>query len=114
VYESAIPHEMKAEIIREHLNLIIKMFGKDAIKIIKELMENVDDKIKNILIRRVAIRRSLEGEAISVRLNEQFDNSELRLVTKLALEYRQRVRDWLYKLSPGEFPPERLSVKVRG
>lgn len=40
VYELAIPHEIKAEIIREHLNLIIKMFGKDAIKIIKELMES--------------------------------------------------------------------------
>jgi len=35
-------------------------------------------------------------------------------VAELALEYRQSVRDWLHKLSPGEFPPERLSVKVRG
>jgi len=41
VYELAIPHEIKAEIIKEHLNLIIKMFGKDAIKIIKELMKSV-------------------------------------------------------------------------
>jgi ATP-dependent Lon protease len=44
----------------------------------------------------------------------QFDNSELRRVADLALEYRQRVRDWLHKLSPGEFPQESLSVKVRG
>jgi predicted ATP-dependent Lon-type protease len=31
-----------------------------------------------------------------------------------SLKYRQRVRDWLHKLSPGEFPQESLSVKVRG
>ena len=30
-----------------------------------------------------------------------------------SLKYRQRVRDWLHKLSPGEFPQESLSVKVR-
>ena len=36
MYELAIPHEIKAEIIREHLNLIIKMLGKDIIKIIKD------------------------------------------------------------------------------
>ncbi|MFP3319811.1 MAG: BREX system Lon protease-like protein BrxL [Acidilobus sp.] len=77
-------------------------------------MENVDNKIKNILIRHVAIRRSFEGEATPVRPDEQFDNSELRQVAELVLEYRQRVRDWLHKLSPGEFPLERLSVKVRG
>jgi len=46
--------------------------------------------------------------------HEQFDNSELRLVAELALEYRQRIRDWLHKLSPGKHPLKRLSFKVRG
>ncbi|MCG2863324.1 MAG: BlaI/MecI/CopY family transcriptional regulator [Vulcanisaeta sp.] len=44
VYELAIPHEMKAEIIREYLNLIIKMFGKDAIRIIREYLSEVEVK----------------------------------------------------------------------
>jgi predicted ATP-dependent Lon-type protease len=30
--------------------------------------------------------------------DEQFDNSELKQVAELALEYRLRVRDWLHKL----------------
>jgi predicted transcriptional regulator len=44
VYELAIPHEMKAEIIREYLNLIIKMFGKDAIRIIRDYLSEVEVK----------------------------------------------------------------------
>jgi len=61
-----------------------------------------------------ALKRIMSGLIKLLFPDEQFDNSELRLVADLALEYRQRVRDWLHKLSPGEFPLERLSVKVRG
>jgi ATP-dependent Lon protease len=46
--------------------------------------------------------------------NKQFDNSELKLVVDMALEYRQRVRDWLHKIDPGEYPNEKLSVKILG
>jgi len=46
--------------------------------------------------------------------NKTFDMSELRRVVEVAVEYRQRVRDWLHKVDPGEFPKERLVVKVRG
>jgi ATP-dependent Lon protease len=34
-------------------------------------------------------------------------------VTEIAVEYRQRVRDWLHKIAPGEFPKEKLSVAVK-
>ncbi len=61
-----------------------------------------------------ALKRIMSGLIKLLFPDEQFDNSELKQVAELALEYRQRVRDWLHKLSPGEFPPERLSVKVRG
>jgi ATP-dependent Lon protease len=40
--------------------------------------------------------------------------SELRRVVEVAVEYRQRVRDWLHKIDPGEFPKERLVAMVRG
>jgi ATP-dependent Lon protease len=46
--------------------------------------------------------------------DKTFDTSELRRVVEVAVEYRQRVRDWLHKVDPGEFPKERLVVKVRG
>jgi len=61
-----------------------------------------------------ALKRIISGLVKLLFPDEQFDNSELKQVAELALEYRQRVRDWLHKLSLGEFPPERLSVKVRG
>jgi ATP-dependent Lon protease len=46
--------------------------------------------------------------------DKTFDISELRRVVEVAVEYRQRVRDWLHKVDPGEFPKERLVVTVRG
>ncbi len=41
-----------------------------------------------------------------------FTNEELRMVMDLAVEYRQRVHDWLVKLSPGEFRPKKLGYEV--
>ena len=46
--------------------------------------------------------------------NKQFDNNEHKVVIDMALEYRQRVRDWLHKIDPGEYPKENLSVKIVG
>jgi ATP-dependent Lon protease len=46
--------------------------------------------------------------------DKTFDMSELRRVVEVAVEYRQRVRDWLHKVDPGEFPKEKLEVTVRG
>ena len=43
---------------------------------------------------------------------KQFDNNELKVVIDMALEYRQRVRDWLHKIDPGEYPNEKLTVKI--
>jgi len=41
-----------------------------------------------------------------------FDTQELKTITDIAVDYRQRVRDWLHKIAPGEFPKEKLSVKA--
>ena len=46
--------------------------------------------------------------------NKQFDNNELKVVIDMALEYRQRVRDWLHKIDPGEYPKEKLSARILG
>jgi ATP-dependent Lon protease len=45
--------------------------------------------------------------------DKSFDRRELELVVDLALEHRQRVRDWLHKVAPGEFPREILSAEIR-
>ncbi|MEM4936332.1 MAG: BREX system Lon protease-like protein BrxL [Sulfolobales archaeon] len=44
----------------------------------------------------------------------EFDKKELQAVVQHAVELRQRVRDWLHKLSPGEFPRETISFRLRG
>jgi ATP-dependent Lon protease len=44
---------------------------------------------------------------------EVFGREELKRVLEIALEYRQRIRDWLHKVDPGEFPKERLSFKIK-
>ncbi len=41
VYELSIPYEVKNEIIREYVSLIIKMFGRDAIQIIRDYLNEV-------------------------------------------------------------------------
>jgi ATP-dependent Lon protease len=45
--------------------------------------------------------------------DKSFDRRELELVVDLALEHRQRVRDWLHKVAPGEFSREILSAEIR-
>ncbi|WP_069807321.1 BlaI/MecI/CopY family transcriptional regulator [Vulcanisaeta thermophila] len=42
VYELAISDDVKAEIVKDHLDLIIKMFGKDAIRIIKDYIDKIE------------------------------------------------------------------------
>jgi ATP-dependent Lon protease len=46
--------------------------------------------------------------------NKTFDKKELEMIVNIALEYRQRIRDWLHMVDPGEFLKEKLAVKVKG
>jgi len=61
-----------------------------------------------------AVKRLSSGLIKLLFPNETFSSSELSQVVKLALEYRQRTRDWLHRIAPGEFPKERLSVEIKG
>ncbi len=45
--------------------------------------------------------------------NKTYNEQELQLIANIALELRQRVRDWLHKIAPGEFPVERLNIKIK-
>jgi len=45
--------------------------------------------------------------------DKSFSREELRKVIEVAVEYRQRVRDWLHKVDPGEFPREKLTFTVK-
>jgi len=44
--------------------------------------------------------------------NKSFNKDDLKLMVDIVLEFRQRIRDWLHKIAPGEFPKEKLSIKI--
>jgi ATP-dependent Lon protease len=44
---------------------------------------------------------------------KSFDRDELIRLADMTLEFRQMVRDWLHRVDPGEFPNEKLSIKIR-
>jgi ATP-dependent Lon protease len=60
-----------------------------------------------------SVKRLLSGLIKLLSPDGAFDTQELRTITEIAIEYRQRVRDWLHKIAPGEFPKEKLSVAVK-
>ena len=43
----------------------------------------------------------------------EWDNKEIKIIMDVAIEYRQRVREWLHILSPGEYPKEKLRYRDR-
>ncbi len=45
--------------------------------------------------------------------NKTYNEQELQLIVNIAVEFRQRVRDWLHKIAPGEFPKESLNIKIK-
>ncbi|MEZ0345542.1 MAG: BREX system Lon protease-like protein BrxL [Infirmifilum sp.] len=69
----------------------------------------------NVTIRdERAIKKMLSGFAKLLFPNLEFDIKEMRMVANHVVELRQRVRDWLHKLSPGEYPKDRIEVSIRG
>lgn len=44
--------------------------------------------------------------------DKSFSPDELKLVAGVALEFRQRIRDWLHKMAPGEFAKDELRIEV--
>jgi len=70
---------------------------------------------KNFKIRdERSVKKIASGLLKLLFPDKSFSREELRRVIEVAVEYRQRVRDWLHKVDPGEFPREKLVVTVRG
>ncbi len=68
----------------------------------------------NITIRdERAVRKMLSAFTKLLFPNLQFDNKELKIVVDFVVGMRQRVRDWLHKLSPGEFPKEQIVHRIK-
>jgi ATP-dependent Lon protease len=61
-----------------------------------------------------SVKRIASGLLKLLFPNKTFDKKELEIIVNIALEYRQRIRDWLHMVDPGEFLKEKLAVKVKG
>jgi ATP-dependent Lon protease len=60
-----------------------------------------------------AFRRVMSALIKLLFPDESFNKDELLYIANTALEFRQRVRDWLHRIDPGEFPKEKLEVKIK-
>ncbi|RSN72766.1 BREX system Lon protease-like protein BrxL [Candidatus Methanodesulfokora washburnensis] len=61
-----------------------------------------------------AIMRIASGMMKLLFPHGSYSDDELRMIMDLSVEYRQRVHDWLIKLSPGEFEKKTLKYEVIG
>jgi ATP-dependent Lon protease len=61
-----------------------------------------------------SIRRVVSGLLKILCPHGEFVDEELRMCMEIAVEYRQRVHDWLCELSPGEFQPKQFTFAIRG
>ena len=60
-----------------------------------------------------AILRLCDGLLKLLSPHDNTDAEALEIAAKIAVEYRQRIHDWLCVLSPGEFQPKTISVSVK-
>ena len=100
-------------VVTKYLNNLDQDNGKRALK--ERLSKPKTPKIRRLkawddspLHRKIA-----SGLLKLLFPDKSFSREELRRVIEVAVEYRQRVRDWLHKVDPGEFPKEKLIVTVR-
>jgi ATP-dependent Lon protease len=61
-----------------------------------------------------AIKRIASGFLKLITPHGEFGNSELKMALDLAVEYRQRIADWLHFMKPGEFERKKIGYRVKG
>ncbi|WP_338602791.1 BREX system Lon protease-like protein BrxL [Sulfolobus tengchongensis] len=95
-YFSEVMHTMKKDTLTNEISKYIELGNNVTIR---------DEK---------AIKKLVSALMKLLFPNLQFDNSELKFITEFAIEMRQRVREWLHKLSPGEFQKDKISFVIKG
>ncbi|MEM3504595.1 MAG: BREX system Lon protease-like protein BrxL, partial [Archaeoglobaceae archaeon] len=95
-YFSEVLHELRKESLVGEVSRHVELIGNLTIR---------DEK---------AVKKIVSAFMKLLFPTMEFDKKELEIVVQHAVELRQRVRDWLHKLSPGEFPKGNLSFKPHG
>lgn len=94
-YFSELLHEMRKESLVGKVSSYLELSDNATIR---------DEK---------AIKKIISGFIKLFFPDENFSREEFQTIVDYALELRQNIRDWLHKLSPGEFPKERISYKLK-
>ena len=79
-----------------------------------KLSENIEISDDFTIRDEKAIKRVFSGLLKLLIPNGSYDSKEIKIIIELAIEYRQRVNDWLHILAPGEFPKKRLGYVLKG
>lgn len=82
-----------------------------------EFYYHVSDRVElsNITGRdEKAIKRLASGFLKLITPHGEVSDEELKLALDLAVEYRQRIADWLHFMKPGEFEKKKIGYRVRG
>ncbi|MEM2352443.1 MAG: BREX system Lon protease-like protein BrxL [Thermoproteota archaeon] len=69
----------------------------------------------NITIRDERAIKKMLGAFLKLLFpSMEFNNRELKIIADYVVRLRQKVREWLHKLSPGEIPRENIAYIIKG
>ncbi|MEM1665379.1 MAG: BREX system Lon protease-like protein BrxL [Zestosphaera sp.] len=98
-------------IVLDYFSEVLHVMRKESL--VGEVSKHVELS-GNITIRdERAVKKMVSAYMKLLFSNLEFDKRELEVVVRHVVDLRQRVREWLHKLSPGEFPKERITYAVR-
>ncbi|RLG51696.1 MAG: BREX system Lon protease-like protein BrxL [Thermoproteota archaeon] len=63
---------------------------------------------------QIGIERIASGLLKLLTPHGEFTNEDLKLAMDIAIEYRQRIADWLHYMAPGEYRMKRIGYRVKG
>jgi ATP-dependent Lon protease len=62
----------------------------------------------------IAIERVASGIMKLIAPHGEFSDEDLKLALETAIEYRQRIAEWLHFMAPGEYQMKKIGYKVKG
>jgi ATP-dependent Lon protease len=82
-----------------------------------EFIGYIGDKIELQNVDRrdeIGIERVASGLLKLIAPQGEFEDEHLKLALELAIEYRQKIADWLHYIAPGEFQMKKIGYRVKG
>jgi ATP-dependent Lon protease len=80
---------------------------------ITEKVELTSEPEKLTIRDEKSIKKIASGMIKILHPHEEFTKEELKICMDIAVEYRQRIVDWLHKLAPGEFKKKTVTYQIR-